>query len=162
MLLIRHGRSAHVHAGGLLDRVGVEQWRDAYDAAGIADGDEPPAALRAEIAGIHAVAASDLPRAIASAERLASDRKVMIVPLLREVPLAIPSSLPFRVPLAAWAALIHLRWGADILRGRALSANAFERARGAAACAGRRWTWNESSAVACVDRGRFSASPVKS
>lgn len=133
LLLIRHGRSAHVGPTGLLDRSAIERWRAAYDAAGIADGDEPPPALRRELASVDAIAASDLPRAIASAALLAEGRDVLVSPLLREVPLAIPESVRFRVPLAAWAVVIHLRWTLDILRGRDMSVETLERVRAASA-----------------------------
>lgn len=133
LLLIRHGRSAHVGPSGLLDRAAVEQWRDAYDAAGIAEGDEPPPELKRELANVDAIAASDLPRAIASAARLAGEREVLISPLVREVPLAIPESVRFRVPLAAWALVIHARWALDIVRGSDMSAEVLERVRAASA-----------------------------
>ena len=41
LLLIRHGRSAHAHAGAL-DRAGMERWLADYDAAGILDEDARP------------------------------------------------------------------------------------------------------------------------
>ena len=132
LLLIRHGRSAHVHPGGLLDRAGVERWRDAYDEAGIADDSHPPPALVEDVARAHRLVASDLPRAIASASRLAPARDVVISPLFREVPLLIPRALPFRVPRGVWEAAIHLRWGVDLIRRRGAPLDAIDRARSAA------------------------------
>jgi broad specificity phosphatase PhoE len=59
--------------------------------------------------------ASDLVRAVESAERLASDRPPVFSPLLREIPLPLPR-LSFRAPYALWDALIHARWGIEIVR----------------------------------------------
>jgi broad specificity phosphatase PhoE len=117
IILIRHGRSAHIHPERWSDTAGVHRWRDAYDAAGIDLNDAPPPALLAEAAEAAWVVASDLPRAVASAERLAPGRSIRLSPLLREVPLDIPS-VPLRMPLWAWGALIHVRWAYGILRGR--------------------------------------------
>jgi hypothetical protein len=101
ILLVRHGRSAHV-SSGWLDAPGVRRWFDAYDAAGIATDDAPPASLRAQVAGAGIVVASDLPRARASAERLAPGARVELSPLLREVALPLPALAGARLPLAAW------------------------------------------------------------
>jgi len=131
LLLIRHGRSAHVHRGGLLGRDDVEGWRQAYDAAGVAHDSAPPAALMEEVARAHVLAASDLPRALASAERLAPGRSVDVSPLLREIPIRIPM-WSLRAPLPVWGALIHLRWALDIVRGTDQPPQALDQARGAA------------------------------
>ena len=131
VLLIRHGRTSHVHEGGPLDRAGIERWRKACDLAGIAEGDHPPVALRAEVAQADVLAASDLPRAVTSVAALAPGRTFTVSTLLREVPLPIPS-VPLRAPLAVWSALIHLRWGLDILRGRDVSKEAKSQAEAAA------------------------------
>lgn len=48
ILLIRHGPSTHSTMPGLLDLAGVERWRAAYDAAGIAPDATPPAELLAQ------------------------------------------------------------------------------------------------------------------
>lgn len=132
ILLVRHGRSAHVADGRWLDRAGVARWREAYDAAAIADDDRPPAALVEAVRAADVIAASDLPRAVASARRLAPDRSPLVSPLLREEPLPIPRLGTLRASLAVWEALIHLRWGLDILR-RDASPGAEARARAAAA-----------------------------
>jgi broad specificity phosphatase PhoE len=132
LLLIRHGRSAHAHAGAL-DRAGMERWLADYDAAGIVDGDAPPAALAAEVARAAVVAASDLPRALASAARLAPGREVEVTPLVREVALPVPGWLPGRAPLTAWALAIHASWVAGLLRRRAESPAVAARVREAAA-----------------------------
>jgi broad specificity phosphatase PhoE len=132
ILLIRHGRSAFAHRGGLIDRRGVERWRDEYDAAGIASADQPPSELVAEVASAHVVAASDAPRALTSAERLAPGRLIVTSPLFREIPLVVPAFETLRAPLAVWGTLIHLRWVMDIMAGRDATAVAREQARMAA------------------------------
>jgi broad specificity phosphatase PhoE len=76
--------------------------------------------------------ASDLPRALASAERLAPLRAIEASPLLRETPLPIPG-LTAALPWSVWEALIHLRWGLRIAMGA--EAEPAEVARAAAAAA---------------------------
>jgi broad specificity phosphatase PhoE len=133
ILLVRHGRSAHVHDPGWVDAADVRRWRAAYDEAAIAVDDRPPAALVAEAARAAVVAASDAPRAVASAERIARGRPIVTSPLLRETALEIPRWLPLRWPLAAWEAAIHLQWAWRILRGTDAPAAELERAAEAAA-----------------------------
>lgn len=102
IVLVRHGRSAHVQTDWI-DLEGVHRWREAYEAAGLIAGETPPAELRAlaERAGV--VIASDAPRAIESARLLASGREVMISPLLREMDLPPPPLRGVRLPMAGWA-----------------------------------------------------------
>jgi broad specificity phosphatase PhoE len=133
LLLVRHGRSALAPQWRPLDRDGVQRWRVAYDAAGIAPVDRPPAGLVAEVAGAGLVATSDLLRARDSAARLAPDRVVLVSPLFREVPLPLPGWGPRRAPLALWEALIHAQWAADLARRRALPPEAAAQVREAAA-----------------------------
>jgi broad specificity phosphatase PhoE len=130
IVLIRHGRSAHVHSEGWIDAAGVHRWRDAYDAAGIDLNDAPPPALVAQAAEAAWLVASDLPRAVSSAVRLLPGRSIRASPLLREAPLDIPT-LPLRMPLWAWGAVSHARWVYGILRGS--NASAADLARAAAA-----------------------------
>ncbi len=130
LLLVRHGRSAHVHGGGWIDAAGVHAWRTAYDAAGIAD-DAPPASLRRACVDGARLACSDLPRARASAARLADGRAVLESPLLRESALAVPAALGLRLPLTAWGMVIHAAWLAALARGT--DASPAERARAAEA-----------------------------
>jgi broad specificity phosphatase PhoE len=115
LVLVRHGPSAHPHRG-TLDRAGLQQWRDAYDGAGISAGVRPPESLIELAAGAGHVVASDLPRAVESAQRLAPHREIRVSALLREAPLAIPR-WPTRLPLLAWEALIHTRWSLQRIRG---------------------------------------------
>jgi broad specificity phosphatase PhoE len=120
VLLIRHGRTSHVHA-----------WRRACDLAGVAEDDHPSPHLAAEVAQADVLAASDLPRAVTSVARLAPGRTFTVSTLLREVPLPIPE-VPLRAPLPVWNMLIHARWGLDVLRGRDLSKEAKGQAEAAA------------------------------
>jgi broad specificity phosphatase PhoE len=101
--LVRHGRSAHVHAGWI-DATGFRAWRVAYEAASIRDDERVPSDLQQLATGADLVVASDAPRAVASARLLAPPGKeVMVSPLLRELDLEGPSMGGLRLPLAAWA-----------------------------------------------------------
>lgn len=103
LLLVRHGRSAHVHAGWI-DATGFRAWRVAYEAASIRDDERVPPDLQQLAAGADLVVASDAPRAVASARLLAPPGKEVVVsPLLRELELEGPSMGGLRLPLAAWA-----------------------------------------------------------
>lgn len=132
LVLVRHGRSAHVHRGWL-DAAGVETWRIAYDAAGIADDDSPPPSLRA-LASNALVVASDLPRAIDSAAMLVARDAVLTSPLLREVPLPIPALGGVRLPLSIWGTVIGMQWLANMRAGGS-SRDADARGRGREAAA---------------------------
>ncbi len=132
LLLIRHGRSAHVHSGEWLDRGALERWRDAYDRAGIADDDRPPAAVVDEVGRADMLVASDQARAIASAAHLAFGKEVTISRLFREERLPIPRGIPFSLPLSAWETLVHLRWFIDRALRRDAGPEALERATQAA------------------------------
>ena len=118
LLLIRHGRAACASARGLINRRGIERWRAAYDLASLPDEERPPAALLAAVRDARVVAASDLPRAVASATRLWPDRAPLLTPLFREIPLPIPTWGPRRAPLAIWELLIHLQWITALAVGR--------------------------------------------
>ncbi len=131
LILVRHGATSHVHHGGAIDRAGLQRWRDGYDSAGLLVSSHPPRSLVRVAADATHVVASDLPRAIASAERLAPGRSIHVSPLLREVPLAIPR-WPTRLPLEAWAVIIHLAWSYRIVRGTDVTERELARARAAA------------------------------
>lgn len=131
LILVRHGRSAHVHDGRWMDRAGIVRYLEAYDAAGIDDAGPPDALIR-EAADAHHLIASELPRAIASAAMLAPGRTPVTTPLLREMPLAVPA-LPLRLPLTGWAMAIHLRWMGAIATGRPAAPHQLQRATEAVA-----------------------------
>jgi broad specificity phosphatase PhoE len=133
ILLIRHGRSAHVQNAGWFDAAGFERWRADADTAGILSTDAPPPALVATVAGADALVSSDLPRAIESAERLAPHQHVERLPLLRESVLRVPALPGLRLPIPAWDALTHAHWGTRILRGTDASGVELKRAADAAA-----------------------------
>lgn len=152
LILVRHGRSAHVHRGWL-DAAGVETWRVAYDAAGIADDDAPPPSLRA-LASNALVVASDLPRAIGSAAMLVARDAVMTSPLLREVPLPIPALGGARLPLGIWGTVIGLRWLAGMRAGGS-SHDADARGRGLEAGAWLGELTDSHSSIVVVTHGAF-------
>jgi broad specificity phosphatase PhoE len=132
IVLIRHGRSAHVHTGWI-DVHGFRRWREAYEAAGILPSEAPPPELCALAARTGAVAASDTPRAVQSARLLAPDRQVLVTPLLRELELAPPALPGLRLPLAGWAVAVGVRWlYFRFTSGQHVSAAELDRARDAA------------------------------
>lgn len=104
--LVRHARSAHVHAGWI-DRDGFHRWRDRYEAAPIAEGEEPPGGLIALADTARTIAASNAPRAIASAKLLRED--VTISPLLRELDLRPANLRGVKLPLIVWALTFAFR-----------------------------------------------------
>lgn len=108
ILLVRHGRSSHVHTGWI-DTAGFNAWRAAYEAAGIVDAERPPASLVRVASEARLVVASDTPRALESARLLASGREVTVSPLLRELELQSPDLGGIRLPLRAWAVAVGLR-----------------------------------------------------
>jgi broad specificity phosphatase PhoE len=130
ILLVRHGPSAHVHRDGWVSAAGMERWRAAYDEAGVGAQDPPPDLVEEAVRSAHFIA-SDLPRAVESAERLAAGSPVIVSPLLREIPLSIPR-LPLRLPVGAWGAAITMAWGYRILTGTEATREDITRARTAA------------------------------
>ena len=109
ILLVRHGRSSHVHDGRWMPASGVSGYEDAYDAAGIRDDSQPSGELLRIAAGA-TLASSDMRRAIASVERLAAGRAFSVTPLLREIRLEPPTWLPGRLPIEVWDAMSALQW----------------------------------------------------
>jgi broad specificity phosphatase PhoE len=107
--LVRHGRSSMQHDGAWMYASGVSRYEDAYDEAGIRDDDHPPAVVR-ELAGAAQVVASDLARAIASAERLTRRDAIAITPLLREIRIEPPRWIPFKLPIDVWDGMSYLEW----------------------------------------------------
>ena len=109
IVLVRHGRSAHVHTGWI-DLQGFHRWREAYEAAGVLAGEMPPPGLRVLAARAGAVVASDAARAVESARLLAPDRDILTSPVLRELDLPPPALHGWRLPLAGWALAYSVRW----------------------------------------------------
>jgi broad specificity phosphatase PhoE len=152
IVLVRHGRSSHVHRGWVT-AAGLRVWRQAYEAAGIRRGERPPAALRRLARDAKVVACSDAPRAVASARLLAAGQEVVVSPLLRELDLEGPALGALRLPLAAWAVVVGGRMAALAIRRR--NPLAAEAARADAAA-----TWLEALAaphaiVVAVTHGSF-------
>ena len=95
---------------------GVHDYENAYDAAGILDDDAPPPELIRVAEAAQVVAASDLPRAIASARRIAPARDPDVTPLLREFRLEPAEWMP-RLPMQVWDVFSHVQWSYRLLRG---------------------------------------------
>jgi broad specificity phosphatase PhoE len=115
ILLVRHGPSAHIHTGWI-DAHGFRAWRTAYEAAGISENAPPPPSLAQSTSDASLFLASDAPRAVASARLLASEREVVVSPLLRELDLDAPSCGKLRLPLRAWAFAVGGRMLVQTLR----------------------------------------------
>lgn len=146
IVLLRHGRSAHVHRGWV-DYAGFLRWRESYEAAGVHASEVAPQALR-ERAAASVIATSNAPRAIATAELLAPGRDVLISPLLRELELP-PPRIRFRLPLVVWAVALGI---SSVLKAQS-SPGERERAEAAA-----RWLESvarEQGPVLAVTHGAF-------
>jgi len=150
ILLVRHGRSAHVHDGRWLHGAGVRDFESAYDAAGILDHDAPPPELIRVAGGAQVIAASDLPRAIASARRIAPAREPDVTPLLREIKLEPPRWTP-HLPMPLWEVLLHVQWSYRLLLGR--PHESIHRANAAAEWLAQRAA--DSATVVAVTHGGF-------
>ncbi len=116
IVLVRHGRSAHVHTGWI-DASGFRAWRTAYEAAGIRADERAPADLAALAARADVLVASDAARAMATAKILAAGRDVLVSPLLRELDLEGPALGGVRLPLPAWALAVAGQNLIAMLRG---------------------------------------------
>ncbi len=108
IVLVRHGRSAHVHSGWI-NHAGFLRWREAYEAAGIDANDAPPRELQEVAAAAGVIVASDSPRAIQSATVLAPGAAVVTSPLLRELELTPPNLGRLRLPMIGWALAYGVR-----------------------------------------------------
>ncbi len=139
IVLVRHARSSHVHAGWI-DAAGFRAWREAYEAAGIHEDERVPAQIEELAARAGLVVSSDAPRAIASARLLAPGREIIVSPRLRELDLQGPDLGRLRLPLAAWAVAVGGRNLLLTLRRRHPSAAERDRVGEAAA-------WLEDLAV---------------
>lgn len=108
IILVRHGRSAHVQTGWI-DRTALLAWRRAYDEAGILSTEVPPPALLDSVSEGGLVVSSDLPRARASAALLAPEFPIVTSCLLREADMTIPSNVKLPLPLFGWALVIGVQ-----------------------------------------------------
>lgn len=100
--LVRHARSAHVQTGWI-NAAGFRAWREAYEVAGIQEGERVPDHLETLVSRAGLVVASDAPRAVATARLLAPGQEIIISPQLRELDLQNPDLGALRLPLLAWA-----------------------------------------------------------
>lgn len=116
LVLIRHGRSSHVHSGWI-DVGGFRRWRETYEAVGIRDDERAPRELGRLAAGAGVALSSDAQRAVASARLLLAGREIVVSPLLRELDLEPPALAGVRLPLAAWAIAVGARVLGSTLRG---------------------------------------------
>jgi broad specificity phosphatase PhoE len=142
ILLVRHGRSAHVHRAGWIDHRGFARWHSAYELAGLTSGELPPPALRELAASADAIVASDILRARESALLVANERPVTTSELLREVDLIVPRCGGLRLPMRVWGLVIGARWLYARRRSDALLAESDARAEEAAV-----WLEGESRAA---------------
>ena len=132
IILVRHGRSGHVHSGWI-DNAGFVRWREAYEAAGIDSKDFPPRELREAAARCGVVVASVARRAIESAKALAPQREVLTSPLLSELDLHPPALGGLRLPMFGWLLAYSVRWLAlAALRRPHVTAEEEQRVRAAA------------------------------
>ena len=105
-----------------MDVEGVRRWMVDYDAAEIMLHHPPPPELEALARDAARVIASDLPRTVASAVRLAPGHPVVRAALLREAPLEtvampLPALAGIRLPFRGWGLVFGARWLASWLRG---------------------------------------------
>ena len=150
ILLVRHGRSAHVHDGRWMRDAGLRAFEDAYDAAGIRDDDIPPSEVIRLAREAEVIAASDLPRAIASARRLVPTREPDVTPLLREIRLEPARWMP-HCPIQLWDVISHVQWTYRLLLSR--PHDSIHRARDAAEWLAQRAA--DSATVLAVTHGGF-------
>jgi broad specificity phosphatase PhoE len=101
-----------------MDAGGFRSWRRAYEAAGIAAGEQAPAAVAELAARSRLVVTSDAARAIESARLLSGGRELVVSPLLRELDLDCPSLGQLRLPLPAWALAVGCRMLFRSFRGQ--------------------------------------------
>jgi len=94
---------------------GVRDFERAYNAAGILDHDAPPPEVIRVAGAASIIAASDLPRAIASARRMAPTREPDVTPLLREIELEPLRWMP-NLPIQAWDVVSHVQWSYRLFR----------------------------------------------
>lgn len=94
----------------------MHRWRADYDAAGIRADSIPPASTVEVVRSADLVIASDMRRAIESAERLTSG-PVEISPLVRETPTPFPEWTRIRMPRRLWDIATGIRWGWWVITG---------------------------------------------
>jgi broad specificity phosphatase PhoE len=106
ILLVRHGRSAHLPLG-ICTGEDCERWLVEYDLHGLIANETAPAELR-ELAKSALVVSSDYVRAVESA-RLITDRDFPTTPLLRELRTTVPRLGGIRLHFRLWGLIWILR-----------------------------------------------------
>lgn len=92
----------------------MPEFERAYDAMGIREDDFPPPGVRALAVAATYLVASDMTRAIESAQRLVPSREIEIQPLLREMSIAPPLWIPGTWPITLWGLLSFVEWSARL------------------------------------------------
>lgn len=129
--IARHGLPAcDRHAR--MDWRGYETWWEAYDRAGLAEGQTPPASLMEEIRQARTLFASTLPRAIETARAAGPGREVIADPVFLEAPLP-PPPLGGRYRAKTWGVYARTAWWLGHARGLETRQDAERRAAAAAA-----------------------------
>ncbi|HYW30949.1 MAG TPA: histidine phosphatase family protein [Gemmatimonas sp.] len=108
IVLVRHGPSSHVNPAWMNARE-FREWRAAYEAAGIREGEVAPASLAALAVQADMIVASDSLRTVETARMLANGREVITSPLLRELALQGPELRGVSLPFHSWALAVGSR-----------------------------------------------------
>jgi broad specificity phosphatase PhoE len=116
IILIRHGQphialSPHTGHAGFADYIG------AYEEAGLAPSNLPPAELRELVRELDHVFTSDRPRSRESAVALAPGAALTVDPLFAEAPLASPRIPLLRMAVPKWAVMSRILWHAGFSTG---------------------------------------------
>ena len=134
IILVRHGKSL------LVDNMpvnidGFKVWVEKYDSSGILEEPSFPPETLLKASGAKMVLASDLKRAVQSAEMLKPDIKAAADPIFREVEMPVPASGPKGLKLSAgwWAVIFRCLW----LCGNSGGGESFQAAKKRAAAASR-------------------------
>lgn len=132
LVLVRHGRPDMNRQVWLTWR-DYRDWWDAYNQAGLAPGEEPPAAIAALAARADLVIASTLPRARATAAALAKKpQQIVYDNVFVEAPLPSPP-IPFiRLKPGVWGVVSRIVWWLGYSAGGESRAEASARAEEAA------------------------------
>jgi broad specificity phosphatase PhoE len=107
ILLARHGRPNFQHGAWIAPRE-LGEWVARYDAAAIAGGEPPAAAVQSAAPAL--IVSSPTLRALESARRLAPDREIRTYELFREADLPHLSWRWPRLPPSLWVVLFRLAW----------------------------------------------------
>lgn len=111
IVLVRHGHpDVTPDAHRLIAGTELGRWYREYNVLGLAPVSSPPQPLREAVAGARCIVASDLRRAIESAELLAGTKPLQLDPDLREV--GFPEGLNARTRLSpgVWVMIARAVW----------------------------------------------------